>query len=152
MSSEEMPSRSSSPLMDTPGSSSCLSWSSSDDTTSSFSSSSSKGKRANASYYLRGKARAPLKSPSLGKSLSPQAPPPATAAQQRRLSACSDCAKVLYTLIPAFQAAGMHDLSLHNRHLSHSTPKKARTRQQRNIKGKNEWILSTVSSLKICHP
>ena len=38
----------------------------------------------------------------------------------------------------------MHGPSLHNRHLSHSTPKKARTRQHRNIKGENEWLLSNV--------
>ena len=62
---------------------------------------------------------------------------------------------MLVTLVPAFQAAGMHGPSLHNRHLSHSTPKKARTRQHRNIKGENEWLLSNVfdsqGNYKFCH-
>lgn len=141
--------------MDASGSSSSLSWSSSVSSTSSTRSSGSKRKRARVSHYLRGTTRAPYKSPSLRNSFSPQAPPATTAAQESRLAACSDCAKVLYSLVPAFQAAGMHGPALHNRHSSHPMPKKARTRQHRNISGENEWILANLSdtqgNYKFCY-
>ena len=38
----------------------------------------------------------------------------------------------------------MHGPYLHNRHSSHPAPKKARTRQHRNVKGENDWILGNL--------
>ena len=117
--------------------------------TSSSSSSSSSGLRSlrrkrRASNYLKGTARAPYKSRTLGKPLSPLAPFSSKGEQQTRPAACAVCTPVLTTLVPAFQAAGMHGPYLHNRHSSHPAPKKARTRQHRNVKGENDWILGNL--------
>ena len=117
--------------------------------TSSSSNSSSSGVRSlrrkrRTSNYLKGTARAPYKSRTLGSSLSPVAPSTSKKAKQTRPAACAVCTPVLTTLVPAFQAAGMHGPYLHNRHSSHPAPKKARTRQHRNVKGENDWILGNL--------
>ena len=156
MSSQESPSRCLPSPVDTSGSFYSSSLFSPDSITSSSSGLGQKRKHANASYFLNGTARAPFKSPSLGTSLSPLTPRATTAAQQERLAKCSVCAIVLATLVSAFQAAGMHGPLLHNRRLSHPEPKKARTtRQYRNVKGENEWILQNLfdcqGNYKFCH-
>ena len=154
--SSQVSTSSNSPLpMDTLDSCCSTSWSSSDTNPPSSRIAGTKRKLANPSHYLRGKARAPFKSPSLGNTLSPLTPIASSAEQQSRVKACSRCSPVPYTLIPAFQAAAMHGPSLHNCHMSHPTPKKARIRQHQNVKGENAWILGNLfdsqGNYKFCH-
>ena len=158
MSSTESPHFSSPEPMDISGCFSSPSCSSLN--TSSSSSSSSPGvrnlrRKQRASNYLKGAARAPFRSHTLDKSVSPLAATSSTPTQQTRLAACSVCAPVLYSLVPAFQAASMHGPSLHNRHSSHPAPKKARTSQHRNVKDKNNWILANLfdsqGNYKFCY-
>ena len=92
--------------------------------TSSSSSNSSSGVRSlrrkrRTSNYLKGTARAPYKSRTLGNSLIPVAPSNSKRPQQTRPAACAVCTPVPTTLVPAFQAAGMHGPYLHSRHSSH---------------------------------
>ena len=93
--------------------------------------------------FLSGKARVPFKSLNIGKSLSKLTPSGNSPQQEERIAACSFCPPQLEKLVPAFKAAGMHGINLHNRHLSHSTPKTSR-RQHRNYKQENEWLLQNV--------
>ena len=109
--------------MDTSDSCCSTSWSFSDTSTPSSRIAVTKRKLANPTHYLRGKARAPFKSPSLGNTLSPLTPIASSEEQQSRVNACSRCSPVLYTLIPAFQAAGMHGSFLHNCHVTPHTQK-----------------------------
>ena len=93
--------------------------------------------------FLSWKARVPFKSLNIGKSLSKLTPSRNSPQQEERIAVCSYCPLRLEKLVPAFRAAGMHGIYLHNRHLSHSTPKTSR-RQHRNYKQENEWLLQNV--------
>ena len=93
-----------------------------------------------AEKYLSGEARVPFKSISRGKSLTLLSPSLHTTykKQDDRSAACSYCSPRLSKLLPAFQAAGMHGIHLHNRQSANSTG------QHRNYKQENEWLLQNV--------
>ena len=108
MSLQESTSSNSPSPMDTWDSSCSTSWSSSDTSMPSSRIAGTKRKLENRSHYLRGKARTPFKSLSLGNTLSPMTPIACTAEQPSRVNACSKCSPVLYTLIPALFLSCWH--------------------------------------------
>ena len=93
-----------------------------------------------AEKYLPGEARVPFKSINRGKSLTLLSPSLHTTSKKQddRSTACSYCSPRLLKLLPAFQAAGMHGIHLHNRQSANSTG------QHRNYKQENEWLLQNV--------
>ena len=66
----------------------------------------------------------PFKSLNIGRSLSKLSLNGNSPHQDEWMAVCSYCPPQLEMLVPAFQAAGMHGIYLHNRHLSHSTPQR----------------------------
>ena len=76
-----------------------------------------------AEKYLSGEARVPFKSINREKSLTLLSPSLQSTSKKQdvRKAACSYCAPRLSKLLPAFQAAGMHGIYLHNRQSANST-------------------------------